>query len=227
LTGRAGLNFNRAVPDVIEPASSGRAKCRGCGRAIAARELRFGESLPNPYAEGETLYWFHLTCAALMRPEKTLEALAKDDAPIEERAWLESVARRGVEYPRLPRLARAERAASGRAHCRLCREPIEKGTFRLSLQMFEEGRFAPIGTIHLGCAEAYLGTADIVDRLLRLTPELTASDVAELEAGLAVQRPAPPPSDDEAAQPGLAKTGPEPEPVAPAAERTRARRRST
>lgn len=223
------------MPDLIEPASSGRAKCRGCGRAIAARELRFGESLPNPYAEGEALYWFHLPCAALMRPEKTLEALAKTEVPIAERAWLEGAAQRGVEHRRLPRLARAERAASGRAHCRSCREPIEKGSFRLGLQMFEEGRFASIGTIHLGCAEAYLGTADIVDRLLRLTPELTTSDVAEIEAGLAVQRPAPPPGEDaedgepgsdaSQSQPGLAKTAPEAE--APAAERTRARRGST
>ena len=39
---------------VIEPASSGRAKCRGCGRAIAKGELRLGERLPNPFTdEGE------------------------------------------------------------------------------------------------------------------------------------------------------------------------------
>jgi hypothetical protein len=237
LTARAGLSFNSAVPDLIELASSGRAKCRGCGRPIAARELRFGESLPNPYAEGEALYWFHLPCAALMRPEKLLEALPRSEAPIEEKAWLEGAARFGVEHPRLPRLSRAERAASGRAHCRLCRELIEKGNFRLGLQMFEEGRFAPIGTIHLGCAEAYFGTAEILERIVRLTPGLGASDVAELEAGLSIQRPAP--ADVEgtesdagsaevedsapSAQPGLAKATPELQ----SSERPRAGRRSS
>lgn len=216
---------------MIEPATTGRAKCRGCGRPIAARELRFGEALPNPYAEGEALYWFHVPCAALMRPEKALPAIAQSSVPIEERDWLEAAARVGVEHHRLPRLARAERAASGRAHCRLCRELIEKGKFRLGLQMFEEGRFTPIGTIHLGCAEAYFGTADILGRIQRLTPGLEAADLAELEAELRVQRPAPveiesPAATDAASeppsQPGLAKTSPE----APA-ELPRAGRRPT
>ena len=56
------------MPHVIETASSGRAKCRGCGEKIAAGELRFGERLPNPFAEGETTHWFHLECAAFKRP---------------------------------------------------------------------------------------------------------------------------------------------------------------
>ena len=180
--------------------------------------------MPNPYAEGEALYWFHLRCAALMRPEKALPAIAASSVPIEERDWLEGAARVGIEHHRLPRLARVERAASGRAHCRLCRELIEKGKFRLGLQMFEEGRFTPIGTIHLGCAEAYLGTADILERIERLTPGLAAADVAEIEAELRVQRPAPATEEGEAdaadpsAQPGLAKTAPE----TPADERSRA-----
>ena len=42
------------MPHVIEPAPTGRAKCRGCGEKIGAGELRFGESLPNPFAEGES-----------------------------------------------------------------------------------------------------------------------------------------------------------------------------
>jgi phage tail protein X len=116
---------------------------------------------------------------------------------------------------------------------------IEKGAFRLSLQMFEEGRFAPIGTINLGCAEAYFGTANILERILRLTPGLAANDVAELEACLRVQRPAPAEADtaesesaagpanaeDSAAsaQPGLAKTSP----GEASEERPRAGRRST
>ena len=52
------------MPHVFEPAPTGRAKCRGCGRAIAKGELRFGERLPNPFAEGEMTLWFHPLCAA-------------------------------------------------------------------------------------------------------------------------------------------------------------------
>ena len=62
---------------VIEPASTGRAKCRGCGGKIAASELRFGERLPSPFAEGETTQWFHLDCGAFKRPEPFLEALGR------------------------------------------------------------------------------------------------------------------------------------------------------
>ena len=35
----------------IEPAASGRTKCRGCGEPIAKGELGFGERLPHPFAD--------------------------------------------------------------------------------------------------------------------------------------------------------------------------------
>ena len=49
------------MPHVFEPAPTGRAKCRGCGRPIAQGDLRFGERIPNPFAEGETTLWFQST----------------------------------------------------------------------------------------------------------------------------------------------------------------------
>jgi hypothetical protein len=119
--------------------------------------------------------------------EATTEELA-------ERAWLTETSRVGVEHHRLPRLVRAERASSGRAHCRSCRELIAKGDWRFALQMFEEGRPTPIGTIHVTCAEAYFGTADVLERARRLTPDLSESDLADLRKALSEQRP------------GLAKT---------------------
>lgn len=202
-----------AVPDVIQRASSGRAKCRGCGQAIAKGELRFGESLANAYAEGEALYWFHLYCASAMRPEKLLPVLEQSTESIAERDELRHTAELGIAHPRLSRLSKAERAPSGRAHCRCCRELIEKGEWRLSLQIFEESRFAPMGSIHLGCSEAYFGTAQILERIQRLTPGLGDDDVRSLVEGLAVQRPAPPEAEaasdapaTEADAPGLAKT---------------------
>jgi hypothetical protein len=48
--------------------------------------------------------------------------------------------------------------------------------------------------IHVSCAQAYFGTADVLGRARRLTPELSNEDVADLEKALSEQRP------------GLAKT---------------------
>jgi hypothetical protein len=182
------------VPDSIQAAPTGRAKCRGCGQAIAKGELRFGETGPNAYGEGEATSWFHLACGALMRSEKLLPVLHASSDVVEERGWLEQIAQRGIELPRLQRLVRAERASSGRATCRSCRELIAKGEWRFVLQMFEEGRPNAIGMIHASCAEAYFGTAEVLERAERLTSGLGPDEVAELEQALAEQRP------------GLAKT---------------------
>jgi len=179
------------MPDVIEPAKTGRSRCRGCGRTIGRGELRFGESLPNPYGEGESLYWYHLVCAACMRPDRLGPVLDTAAEPVPESAWLRQTATVGLAHRRLPRLVRAERAPTGSARCRLCRELIGKSSWRLALQMFEEGRMHPIGTIHVECAEAYFGTADVLDRIRRLTDGLNESDLSELERLLAEQRPAP------------------------------------
>jgi hypothetical protein len=182
--------FNLAVPDVIEAASSGRAKCRGCGEAIAKGELRFGESLPNPFAEGEALYWFHLHCAASMRPEKFLALRRAGTIDIPDRDWLDKAAEVGAAHRRLPRIRRAERASTGRATCRHCRELIEKGSFRIALQLFEEGRMTPIGYIHVGCSEGYFGFRDVVPRIARLCPGLSEADHAEMQKLLDAAPPA-------------------------------------
>jgi hypothetical protein len=179
----------RAVPDSIQPAPTGRAKCRGCGNAIAKGELRFGETGPNSFGEGEATSWFHLVCGASMRADKLLPVLEATSETVTERDWLVQMAREGSEHPRLQRLTRAERASSGRATCRSCRELIAKGDWRFALQMFEEGRPNSIGTIHASCAEAYFGTRNVLERARRLSPELNADDLAELEKALAEQRP--------------------------------------
>ncbi len=172
------------MPDVIDTAKSGRSNCRGCGRAIARGELRFGESLPNPYAEGQSLFWFHLVCAACMRPDKFGPALETYTEAIPEPDWLRQTVSVGLASQRLARLVRAERAASGNAHCRQCRKLVSKGSWRLGLQMFEEGRMQPIGTIHAECAEAYFGTTEILDRIERLTDGLSPAELAEIKRGV-------------------------------------------
>lgn len=183
------------MPNLIERAASGRAKCRGCERRIAAGEVRFGERRPNPYSDdgGETTHWFHVSCGALMRPEPFLEALLASGENIDRREWLEREARNGLALRRLSRARAAGRAASGRATCRECREPIVKDSLRIGLAYYEDGRFAPSGFIHARCAHSYFETIDVVDRLRELSPELSAQDLAEIQSELNAS-PAPNPS---------------------------------
>jgi hypothetical protein len=168
----------------IEPASSGRSKCRGCGERIAGGELRFGESLPNPFADGEMTLWFHLDCAAFKRPEPFLAALEARSEPLPNREDLAAEARLGLAHRRLPRVDGAGRAPTGRAQCRSCRTPVDKGAWRIALVFYEEGRFEPSGFIHARCAPAYLETTDVLRRVRRFSPELREEDLASLQSEL-------------------------------------------
>jgi poly [ADP-ribose] polymerase len=170
---------------VIEQAASGRAKCRGCSQPIAAGQLRFGERVPNPFAEGDLTHWFHLECAAYKRPEPFLETLKARGEPLEDRERLEAEAARGVAHARLPRIDGAQRAPSGRAQCRSCREPIAKGEWRIALVYYEDERFQPSGSIHVRCAPSYFETADVLGRLKRFSPGLGEEDLKEIGAELA------------------------------------------
>ena len=174
------------MPHIFESAKTGRAKCRACGKPVAAGTIRFGERVPNPFADdgGETTHWFHVACAAYSRPEAFLEGLAECQEQLPDRDRLESAAKSGVEHRRLPRVAGANRAASGRAACRACKEPIAKDTWRIALNYYDEGRFAPSGFIHITCAPAYLETtnsAEIVERIRHFSPELNETDFQDIQ----------------------------------------------
>ena len=171
------------MPHTIEPAAGGRAKCRGCKQAIAKGELRFGERLPNPFADGEMTIWFHLDCAALRRPESFMEIVDTDAAtiPAAERSRLVDMAEAGRRHHRLARIAGAERAPSARARCRACRQVIARDDWRIVLEIFEEGMFNPAGYLHPGCASAYFGTSGILERIVRFSP-LDPADMADMEA---------------------------------------------
>ena len=164
---------------VLETAATGRAKCRGCGQPVARAELRFGERLPNPFAEGEMTVWFHPLCAAYKRPEPLLQAL-EATLEVSERERLERAARASLAHPRLPRIDGAERSPSGQASCRHCRRPIERADWRIRLAFYEDGRFAPGGFIHLGCRQAYFETGDILEQVLHFSPALGDEDREEL-----------------------------------------------
>lgn len=169
----------------IEPATSGRAKCRGCGEKIEKGALRLGERFPNPWGEGDATVWLHLECAAYKRPEPLIEALATTEQEVEGRDELERIAAFGAAHRRLPRLNGVERAPTGRARCRSCRETIEKDVWRIPLEFHEDGRFQASGFVHVRCAKEYFETSDVLDRLRHFGEGLSEGDVGELTGELA------------------------------------------
>jgi len=169
------------VTHVLEPALSGRAKCRGCERPIAKGETRLGEREPNPFGDGEMTIWFHVLCAAFKRPEVLLEVLETPEAELVDCDGLKSIAEFGIAHERLPRVKGAQRSPSSRATCRSCRELIEKETWRIPLGYFEMGRFQPSGNIHAKCALEYLGTVEVIDRVRHFNPDLDQDDLDEFK----------------------------------------------
>ena len=163
---------------VFEEAPTGRSKCRGCGAVIAKGELRFGEKLPNPFAEGEITHWFHPLCAAYKRPEPIAESLKA--APEGWQESLERAANSSMAQPRLPRIDGAERAPGSQANCRQCRERIEKGTWRIRLVFHDEGVFSPSGFVHLACRRDYFATDDILEQVLHFSRGLDEAGREEL-----------------------------------------------
>jgi hypothetical protein len=149
---------------------------------IRRGELRFAERLPNLFGDGEMTLWFHPPCAAFKRPQSILDTLPEAPPVLADRAEIERAARMGVERLRLPRIDGAERAPTGQARCRSCRELIERGSWRVRLVYYEEGRFSPGGFVHLGCRKVYFEVADILPRLLKFSPGLSDDERADLSA---------------------------------------------
>ena len=178
---------------VFEPAPSARAKCRGCGQAIGKGEVRFGERMQNPFGDGEATLWFHPACAAWKRPAPLLEAIAAGTAvEVPGREEIERTAVFATLHSRVPRIDGVERAPSGRASCRQCKAVIEKGAFRIRLVYFEDGRFSPGGSVHLGCRREYFETGDVLAALLLFSPALADPERAELTRACAEDQEAPP-----------------------------------
>jgi phage tail protein X len=142
--------------------------------------MRFGECLPNLFGEGEMTLWFHPLCAAYKRPQSLLETLPGANEDLPEREKLERAAQTSVTHRRIPRIDGAERAPSGQATCRSCRELIAKGSWRIRIVFYEEGRFSPGGYIHLTCRKAYFETDEVLDAVLHFSPGLSDEDRQEL-----------------------------------------------
>jgi hypothetical protein len=98
-----------------------------------------------------------------------------------------------VAHERLQRIDGAERSPSGQAKCRCCHEPIERGSWRIRVVFFEEGRFAPGGFVHVACRKAYFEADEILDQVLQLTPALSDADREELSRAFDAPLTDPPP----------------------------------
>jgi hypothetical protein len=84
----------------------------------------------------------------------------------------------------------AEKAPTGQARCRHCRQPIERGSWRIRLVFFEEGRFSPGGFVHLDCRKAYFDT-DILDQVLHFRSALSDGEREELRRAFATDQTGP------------------------------------
>jgi hypothetical protein len=179
------------VADRIEVSPSGRSKCRACQQAIDKGALRLGASVPNPFGEGEATHFYHLDCGAWRQPDAFLAALgasAEGSEPVAleaaERQALVQKAELSREHHRLRRFVKAERAKTARAHCRHCKEAIDKGELRLCLEIIEDGRAGGAGFVHLGCARPYAGPVETVLPHLARSAEVTDDDWAIIKAAL-------------------------------------------
>jgi hypothetical protein len=120
--------------------------------------------------------WFHPLCAAYKRPQSVLEALAGIVEGVPDRESLERAALKSGTHRRVPRIDGAERSPSGQARCRSCHEPIARGTWRIRIVFYEEGRFSPGGYLHLTCRKAYFETEEVSDQVLHFSPALSDAD---------------------------------------------------
>jgi hypothetical protein len=171
------------MPDRIEVATSGRARCRACRGAIAKGDERFAEAAPNPVAEGESQHYYHLRCAAERRPKTFSVLLESLDPARSDLSELRAAAALALAYHRLERLGVLERAKSARANCRQCHALIERDTWRVALQPIEDGRLGTWGFVHLDCVADYAGIKPSLERLAHYTA-LSDEDRAEVGAKL-------------------------------------------
>jgi hypothetical protein len=175
------------MPDTIEPAATGRSKCRACNQPIEKGALRFGERVPNAFGEGEATQWFHVACAAERRPDKLLPALQASGETVADRASLEAIAAEGANNPKLAMVRRAERAPTGRASCQECRDKIAKDALRVAFER-EAGEMpamSAVSFVHARCAPAHFGGDGLSSKLRRTSSQLSAEDLAELEREIA------------------------------------------
>ena len=147
----------------IEVAKSGRSQCRGCRNKIEKGVLRFGEEVPNMFSEdgGTTFRWYHLECAAKGKlANEVRDALKGWSGEVPKREELDKLIAEHLhaDYPY------AERAANGRAKCRVCDATIAKGDIRVAFERVVEtqmGLQRGPGYMHSTCTLGYKDAAQM------------------------------------------------------------------
>jgi hypothetical protein len=173
---------------IIEPAKSGRAKCRSCKKAIEKGSLRLGEEILDPFGSGGTTHvWHHVECAAEKKPDELKAAMADYADEIPGRAALEQ--KIADSQKKLPpgTFPYAENAPSGRSKCMACEESIAKDTLRIAIEReVDTGTFKTKGAgyLHPMCATDFTGDAAMFAKVKANSRELTKDQLAELEAAL-------------------------------------------
>ncbi len=186
------------APYVIEGARSSRSRCKTCRKKIDKGALRIGILIEGPYGTG--YMWHHLKCAARRRFDDVEEAYAQE-------AWKEA-----KEPPkRLPEIEKLREEAakaeerrenrktipwvehdpSGRAKCKQCGEPMEKGSLRVVLgkevEFGGQVRLGPMN-VHPACVAEALNAEDCGTEAAGLADALRAnSQIAgdEIEQAIA------------------------------------------
>ena len=173
---------------IIEPAKSGRAKCRSCKKAIEKGSLRLGEEILDPFGSGGTTHvWHHVECAAEKKPDELKAAMADYADEIPERAALEK--KIADSQKKLPpgTFPYAENAPTGRSKCMACEESIAKDTLRVAIEReVDTGTFKTKGAgyLHPMCAADFTGDSAMFPKVKENSRELTKDQLAELEAAL-------------------------------------------
>jgi poly [ADP-ribose] polymerase len=154
------------APYVIEPARSGRSKCKTCRRGIQKGHTRIGILIVGPFGPG--YLWHHMNCAARRQLAKVEEAYEMkvwadgvDVPPIEKlRLLAEKAEKDKAERKTSPH---TEKAPTGRAKCKHCGEPIPKDSYRVVLlrgvEFAGQVRSGPIN-VHPGCVVRELMAED-------------------------------------------------------------------
>jgi hypothetical protein len=157
-------------PYVIEGARSSRSRCKSCRRKIEMGKLRIGVLIEGPYGTG--YLWHHLKCLARRRPEQVeeaygLEAWKEAKTPPKKLPSLDELRKLAEESAERKKQRRelpyAEIDPSGRAKCKHCGEPLEKGTVRIVLgrevEFGNQVRTSPI-QVHARCVASAIEQDD-------------------------------------------------------------------
>ncbi|MHA1972134.1 MAG: hypothetical protein ACTSW1_04005 [Candidatus Hodarchaeales archaeon] len=154
----------------LEAAKSGRAKCRGCQEKINKGEVRV--ALPYSFTmkdgrEIETYRYYHIRCVPPYKVSSVLEILQETeflDFKKLEIIKKDLEAARSKQKQKVSTNPYIEISPSSRATCKICKEKIIKGEFRVSKPLtveLEDGRIFQRKTYyHFKC---YLSKEDNFD----------------------------------------------------------------